>query len=311
MSDPLRTDPTRANEPVSEADREAKIEQLLLSGLDHYFAGQLRSGDQRLDARAVPRPEPRPCPRLHRARPQRAGRTATRVGGVAAQRRRRLRSRRVRAKRGACCKPPSARARHPTKRWRFSIASIALNRRPRQAPAESAPQAGGAAASSRRRPHRVARGRRWCCCCSSSRPPLHSAPAHSDPTGGCCSNVHRRRSEPGGAGLERRSAAFRAVAIPRSRGRACSPPTAACAMRCRARSGQGDRPAKGGCRSAARRHPEAADRAGVDLVPTAGRQRRSLTNHEVSQMRVSRLQARRTMPQLRLRFFAQLSARAS
>jgi tetratricopeptide (TPR) repeat protein len=40
MSDPLRNDPTRANEPVSEADREAKIEQLLLSGLDHYFTGQ-------------------------------------------------------------------------------------------------------------------------------------------------------------------------------------------------------------------------------------------------------------------------------
>src|SRR5262245_2764578 len=40
MSDPLRNDPTRANEPVPEADREAKIEQLLLSGLDHYFAGQ-------------------------------------------------------------------------------------------------------------------------------------------------------------------------------------------------------------------------------------------------------------------------------
>ena len=34
MSDPLRTDPTRANELVSEAEREAKIEQLLLSGLD-------------------------------------------------------------------------------------------------------------------------------------------------------------------------------------------------------------------------------------------------------------------------------------
>jgi tetratricopeptide repeat protein len=40
MSDPLRNDPTRAHEPVSEADREAKIEQLLLSGLDHYFTGQ-------------------------------------------------------------------------------------------------------------------------------------------------------------------------------------------------------------------------------------------------------------------------------
>jgi hypothetical protein len=41
MSDPLRTDPARASEPVSEADCEAKIEQLLLSGLDHYFTGQL------------------------------------------------------------------------------------------------------------------------------------------------------------------------------------------------------------------------------------------------------------------------------
>jgi len=40
MSDPLRNDPPRAHEPVSEADREAKIEQLLLSGLDHYFTGQ-------------------------------------------------------------------------------------------------------------------------------------------------------------------------------------------------------------------------------------------------------------------------------
>src|SRR6476646_1107899 len=40
MSDPLRNDPARANEPVSEADREAKIEQLLISGLDHYFTGQ-------------------------------------------------------------------------------------------------------------------------------------------------------------------------------------------------------------------------------------------------------------------------------
>jgi tetratricopeptide (TPR) repeat protein len=40
MSDPLRNDPARASEPVSEADREAKIEQLLISGLDHYFTGQ-------------------------------------------------------------------------------------------------------------------------------------------------------------------------------------------------------------------------------------------------------------------------------
>src|SRR5262245_46063319 len=38
MSDPLRTDPSVSGEPASEADREAKIERLLLAGLDHYFS---------------------------------------------------------------------------------------------------------------------------------------------------------------------------------------------------------------------------------------------------------------------------------
>lgn len=40
MSDPLRTETSRAHDAVSRADREAKIEQLLLAGLDHYFAQQ-------------------------------------------------------------------------------------------------------------------------------------------------------------------------------------------------------------------------------------------------------------------------------
>lgn len=40
MSDPLRTDGSRAFAAASEADRDAKIEQLLLAGLDHYFAAQ-------------------------------------------------------------------------------------------------------------------------------------------------------------------------------------------------------------------------------------------------------------------------------
>src|ERR1700687_1286751 len=40
MSDPLRTDPSRALEGAPEPDRDAKIEQLLLVGLDHYFAAQ-------------------------------------------------------------------------------------------------------------------------------------------------------------------------------------------------------------------------------------------------------------------------------
>lgn len=40
MSDPLRTETSRTAEPTSRAERDAKIEQLLLAGLDHYFAGQ-------------------------------------------------------------------------------------------------------------------------------------------------------------------------------------------------------------------------------------------------------------------------------
>src|SRR6185295_20229552 len=40
MSDPLRTDGSRALAATSEVDRDAKIEQLLLAGLDHYFAAR-------------------------------------------------------------------------------------------------------------------------------------------------------------------------------------------------------------------------------------------------------------------------------
>jgi tetratricopeptide (TPR) repeat protein len=40
MSDPLRTDPSRAGDAAPDADRDAKIEQLLLAGLDHYLSSQ-------------------------------------------------------------------------------------------------------------------------------------------------------------------------------------------------------------------------------------------------------------------------------
>jgi hypothetical protein len=39
MSEPLRTAHTHAG-PLSDADRDARIEQLLLTGLDHYFSGR-------------------------------------------------------------------------------------------------------------------------------------------------------------------------------------------------------------------------------------------------------------------------------
>ncbi|MGH9349012.1 MAG: hypothetical protein ACRD26_17275 [Vicinamibacterales bacterium] len=40
MSDPLRTDPARPSDTSADFDKEARIEQLLLAGLDEYFAGQ-------------------------------------------------------------------------------------------------------------------------------------------------------------------------------------------------------------------------------------------------------------------------------
>jgi hypothetical protein len=40
MPDSLPTNPARASEPTDDTGREARIEQLLLTGLDHYFAGQ-------------------------------------------------------------------------------------------------------------------------------------------------------------------------------------------------------------------------------------------------------------------------------
>lgn len=40
MSDSSSTNPVRDSEPRDAAEREARIEELLLSGLDHYFAGQ-------------------------------------------------------------------------------------------------------------------------------------------------------------------------------------------------------------------------------------------------------------------------------
>lgn len=40
MTDPLRSDPSAAPAEVLERDRDARVEELLLSGLDHYFAGQ-------------------------------------------------------------------------------------------------------------------------------------------------------------------------------------------------------------------------------------------------------------------------------
>ena len=89
MSDPLRTNPTNHSQASidSDTERDAKIESLLLTGLDQYFGGRLRTSDRHLDARAVSRSKPRARARVHRARPQRDGRTAARVGRAASQRR--------------------------------------------------------------------------------------------------------------------------------------------------------------------------------------------------------------------------------
>jgi tetratricopeptide (TPR) repeat protein len=69
MSDPLRTETSRAPEPTSRAEREAKIEQLLLAGLDHYFAARY---DQAIDvwtrALFLDRSHPRARAYIERAR---------------------------------------------------------------------------------------------------------------------------------------------------------------------------------------------------------------------------------------------------
>jgi hypothetical protein len=39
MTDPLRSEATAASAQVPERDRDARVEELLLGGLDHYFAG--------------------------------------------------------------------------------------------------------------------------------------------------------------------------------------------------------------------------------------------------------------------------------
>ena len=69
MSDPLRTDTSRALDAASGADRDAKIEQLLLVGLDHYFAA---SYDQAINvwtrALFVDRAHPRARAYIERAR---------------------------------------------------------------------------------------------------------------------------------------------------------------------------------------------------------------------------------------------------
>ena len=43
MSDPLRTDSARAADALSGLERDARVEQLLLQGLDHYFTGAYES----------------------------------------------------------------------------------------------------------------------------------------------------------------------------------------------------------------------------------------------------------------------------
>ena len=91
------------------AERDAKIEQLLLAGLDQYFAGAVRPGDQRLDARAVLRSQPCARARVHRARAARASGAAARIRRAAAYRRAGVPQRRRR--RGAAAAAGRARCR--------------------------------------------------------------------------------------------------------------------------------------------------------------------------------------------------------
>ena len=141
MSDPLRTDPARALDGAPEPDRDAKIEQLLLVGLDHYFAAEYEQAinvwtralflDRSHAARA----------RLHRACAQRAGRAAARIGRAAAERRRGVSIAATATRRGGCFRPRSIAGR------RREEALAVLDRLNRLEPRRRTAVAGQASAS--------------------------------------------------------------------------------------------------------------------------------------------------------------------
>ena len=101
MSEPLRTNPADPDAApadvaaadrtapdhgrLSEAERAARIEELLLSGLDQVLRRPLRTSHQHLDACRVSRARARPSARVHRAGPRRPGRAAARIGGAPAR----------------------------------------------------------------------------------------------------------------------------------------------------------------------------------------------------------------------------------
>jgi hypothetical protein len=129
MSDPLRYDEQRPLDPTSEADRAAKIEQLLLAGLDHYFASQYEQAvNVWTRALFLDRAHPRARAYIERARSaqaerQRESEELLQRGvhafnqGEAVEARRLLRD-------------AMDRGPRPRKRWSSSIGSIASNRSP-------------------------------------------------------------------------------------------------------------------------------------------------------------------------------------
>ena len=88
MSDPLRTNPIENTASTDgDAERDAKIESLLLAGLDQYFAADYAQAiDIWTRALFLDRNHARARAYIERAQ-KRHGRAAARVGGAAAQRR--------------------------------------------------------------------------------------------------------------------------------------------------------------------------------------------------------------------------------
>ena len=78
MTDPLRSGRPPSSPEVPDRDRDARVEELLLTGLDHYFSGQHDLAVNVWTRVTVPRSWPRAGARLHRAGAQRHRRTATR-----------------------------------------------------------------------------------------------------------------------------------------------------------------------------------------------------------------------------------------
>ena len=321
--DPLRSD-TRPAEALSGAERDARIEQLLLAGLDEYFAHHYEQAIN-LWTRVLflDRTHDRARAYIERARSAQAERAA-RVRGRAAPGHRGAFRRATSRARGVWSPTRSIAARRPTRRRACSIASSgSVPVRPRRRSAARSPRGGRARTSpqpaanawqcSRARPSSPRRGHGWIAAAL-----LVAAAIGAFAVGAWGVAIPEPATWP----------IFRSATFSRTRARLPIARQAAAASRRHrepfslALALVGDRPSPRRVagnrshparRSAARRRRSAARRHSArscspspppNVRPPRPIRSRCLRPNEVPQVRISRLRNDRPLSQLRLRFFA-------